>query len=149
MSTDTHKLLLADDDMDDCMFFKEALEELPLATELTTVNDGVELMQFLNASVANLPHLLFLDLNMPLKAGFQCLVEIKENKKLKALPVIIYSTSMDHEVVNTLYEKGAHYYICKPPEFSILKKVIQEVLTIIMQNDAARPPREKFIIQVQ
>jgi CheY-like chemotaxis protein len=149
MSEKPQKLLLADDDADDCMFFKEALDEIPLPTDLTTVNDGVELMQFLNATSANLPELLFLDLNMPLKAGFQCLVEIKENEKLKQLPVIIYSTSMDHEVVNTLYEKGAHYYICKPPEFSQLKRVIQEALTIASQTGLAKPPREKFVIQVQ
>ncbi|HMK04370.1 MAG TPA: response regulator [Ferruginibacter sp.] len=149
MSKEPQKLMLADDDPDDCMFFKEALEEIPLDTDLTTVNDGVELMQFLNATAAHLPDLLFLDLNMPLKAGFQCLVEIKENEKLKELPVIIYSTSMDHDVVNMLYEKGAHYYICKPPEFSLLKKVIHEALLVTMKNGLSRPPKEKFVIQVQ
>ena len=95
-----HNLLLADDDIDDCIFFKEVLEELPVESFLTTVKDGVELMKFLNT--ANLPDVLFLDLNMPRKTGHECLSEIKKDQKLKHLPVIIFSTSFDHVVANAL-----------------------------------------------
>ncbi len=96
-------LLLADDDKDDCNFFKEALEELPVIAKLTVVNDGVQLMQFLSAKEETLPDALFLDLNMPLKNGFDCLKEIKLNEKLKQLPVVIFSTSFDAEVATLLH----------------------------------------------
>ncbi len=139
-------LLLADDDIDDCLFFKEALEELPVYSRLSTVNDGVQLMELLTAKQEMLPDLLFLDLNMPRKNGIDCLSEIKCNEKLQQLPVIIYSTSFDHQVVDKLYEKGAHHYIRKPGEFSNLKKVILKALTITTQKDTA-PARENFIIQ--
>ncbi len=149
MLKNLHNLLLADDDLDDCMFFKEALEDLSMKVTLYVVNNGVELMQFLNATAPNLPNVLFLDLNMPLKTGFECLTEIKQDEKLKQLPVIIYSTSLNSDMVNMLYEKGAHYYICKPPEFSSLKKVIHEAMTIMSNEKPARPPKEKFILEAQ
>jgi CheY-like chemotaxis protein len=103
-------LLLADDDVDDCMFFKEALEELPIDFNLVTVPDGVELLRQLG-TLEMLPDALFLDLNMPRKNGFECLTQIKTDEKLNPIPVIIYSTSFDTEVVNMLYEKGAYHYI--------------------------------------
>ncbi len=140
-------LLLADDDIDDCIFFKEALEDIAANVALTTVKDGEELMRVLSSTSDKLPDVLFLDLNMPRKSGFECLAEIKLDAKLKSLPIIIFSTSLDTDIVNSLYDKGAHYYIRKPGEFSTLKKVINEVLTILMKDNSNRPEREKFILQ--
>jgi CheY-like chemotaxis protein len=77
MAADELRVLLADDDADDCLFFKEALEELPLSTSLTIVNDGDQLMKWLLKNTSRLPHVLFLDLNMPRKNGFECLTEIR------------------------------------------------------------------------
>lgn len=147
MDTCPINILLADDDMDDCTFFKEVLEELPVSASLKIVNDGVQLMQLLNTKEEPLPDILFLDLNMPRKTGFECLLEIKRSKKLKSLPVIIYSTSLNPEVVNLLYEKGAQHYIRKPGEFSNLKKVIYEALTITYKNNWLKPSKKKFIIR--
>ena len=147
MAITTVNLLLADDDKDDGFFFKEALEELPISAKLTTVNDGMQLMQLLSAKETLLPDALFLDLNMPRKNGLECLSEIKIINKLKNLPVIIYSTSLNMEVVDLLYKKGAHYYICKPGEYDKLKKVILEAVTLISQNKLTQPARDKFILQ--
>ncbi len=146
-------LLLADDDQDDCLFFAEALEELPLSTHLTTVHDGEQLIQLLAKKTEQLPHVLFLDLNIPRKNGLECLSEIRLNKKLKGLFVIIFSTSSDQDVVDILYENGAHHYIRKPAEFSQLKKVIHRALIIITENRPAsktgiveQPPKETFVL---
>ncbi|KQO21607.1 transcriptional regulator [Flavobacterium sp. Leaf82] len=148
MIKQNYNLLLADDDEDDCAFFKEALDELSLPVSLVTVNDGVQLMDFLaDHSAENLPDLLFLDLNMPRKNGSECLKEIKENEELKNLPVIIFSTSLDNEIVDLMYKKGATYYIRKPGEFSKLKKVIENALTTASQNNFKQPLREQFILQ--
>ena len=123
MNAFVHTLLLADDDSDDCIFFKDALDDLPVSVNLITVKDGVELMQTLSSNTQQLPDILFLDLNMPRKTGFECLSEIKENERLKHLPIIILSTSLDMKVVNSLHDMGAHYYIRKPGEFKQLKKL--------------------------
>ena len=145
MNTTPLNLLLADDDTDDCIFFKEALEGLPVSAKLTTVNDGVQLMQLLSKKEV-LPDVLYLDLNMPCKNGFDCLAEIKSDEKLKQLPVIIFSTAFDKEVVNLLHERGAHFYIRKPAEFYNLKKIILKSLELISDANKEQPSKEKFII---
>ena len=142
-------ILLADDDTDDCIFFKEALEELQPSTHLTVVHDGEQLMQLLINETNEFPDVLFLDLNMPRKNGFECLSEIKLSKKLNQLPVIIFSTSFEQEVVNQLYQNGAQYFIRKPSEFSQFKKIIQHSLALIAQENISQPTRENFVITVQ
>ena len=146
MTTTQFKILLADDDTDDCLFFKEALDELPVTTHLTTVYDGEQLMQQLTHNAEELPHVVFVDLNMPRKKGCQCLSEIKRDHKLKQLPVIIFSTSFDKETVNQMYENGAHYYLRKPTNFSKLKQVISQVLSNIEKFNFAQPPKSNFVI---
>lgn len=146
MNKPYHTLLLADDDIDDCLFFEDALNELSLNTTLSVVNDGVQLMQLLKEKVDDLPDVLFLDLNMPRKSGFDCLSEIKMIDKLKSLPVIIFSTSLNMETVDLLYEKGAHHYIRKPGDYEKLKKVILEAVTLISRNKLTQPAKEKFIL---
>ncbi len=147
MSLKQLNILLADDDIDDCIFFKVALEEFSLPTHLTTVNNGEQLMQLLEKETNELPDALFLDLNMPRKNGFKCLLEIKLNEKLKQIPIIIFSTSFEHEVVNLLYKNGAQYFIRKPSEFSKFKKIIQQAITIIAQESISQPTRENFILK--
>jgi CheY-like chemotaxis protein len=142
-------ILLADDDIDDCIFFKEALDELLLSTHLRVVNDGEQLMRLLINETKEFPDVLFLDLNMPRKNGFECLSEIKLSKKLNQLPVIIFSTSFEQEVVNQLYQNGAQYFIRKPSEFSQFKKIIQHSLGLIAQENISQPTRENFVITVQ
>lgn len=141
----THNLLLADDDIDDCAIFREALDDLSAAAKLTTVHDGVQLMDKLNGEPESLPDLIFLDLNMPRKSGFECLEDIKGNAQFKHLPVFIYSTSFNMDVVDLLYSRGANYYIRKPGNYLELKKVILNALMIASEN-SARPARDQFIL---
>ena len=148
MSTTLIQLLLADDDADDRMFFKEALDELPVNSFLRTVDDGDQLMKLLSDEATILPDILFLDLNMPRKTGFECLTEIKSNEKLKSLKVIIYSTSFDPETVDFLYENGALLYICKPGDFNNLKKAIHEAINTASQKNHLQTSKEYFVIQI-
>jgi len=146
MRTSRPNLLLVDDDKDDCLFFKEALEELPLRTNLTILHDGEQLMQVLTEGTGDLPHIIFLDLNMARKNGFECLSEIKNNEQLKQIAVIVFSTSFDQDVVNQLYKKGAQYFIRKPADFSQLKKVIKQALQLTPEENMTQPARENFVI---
>lgn len=137
-------ILLADDDKDDCLLFKEVLNDLQLPVNLTTVNDGEQLINHLS-SKSNLPHALFLDLNMPRKNGFECLIEIKNHSTFKNLPVIIYSTSYDEEKAIQLYKAGANYYLCKPANFEELKKVVQRAISLVSHNNV-QSSKENFYI---
>jgi CheY-like chemotaxis protein len=149
MKSKQMNILLADDDMDDCVFFKQALNELSQSIQLTTVHDGEQLMQLLTNENTGLPDVLFLDLNMPRKNGFECLSEIKLHKKLKQLPVIIFSTSYEQEVVNRLFKNGAHFFIRKPSEFSQFKKIVQQSLALITPDQLSHLTRESFVITLQ
>jgi len=146
MAPSSYRLLLADDDTDDHIFFRDALDEFPATTHLTIVNNGVELMKLLNTSSACLPDMLFLDLNMPLKAGYECLAEIKSNIALKKLPVIIFSTSFEAEVANLLYDGGAHYYIRKPGEFTKLRDLIHKAILLTYNSGGFQPPKGDFLL---
>jgi CheY-like chemotaxis protein len=126
-------ILLADDDIDDCVLFEDALTELSIVTALATVTDGEQLMRKLSEDW--LPDLLFLDLNMPRKNGFECLKDLKANDKTRSVPVIIISTSFNLEVVKLLYETGARCYIRKPDEFEILKALINKAIQLRNRKD--------------
>lgn len=149
MSTSTTQLklvYLADDDADDRLLFAEAVKDLGIGATLVSAHDGKQLMQRLDADVPPEPTLIFLDLNMPLKNGFECLTEIKQTEKLKDIPVVIFSTSCQADAIDELYEKGADYYICKPDNFQKLKSVLQKVFEIKFDDNYARPHRERFLI---
>jgi CheY-like chemotaxis protein len=140
----TRHILLADDDPDDRMLFQDILDELPLSTQLTTVFNGEQLMQLLNDANKQLPDVLFLDLNMPRKNGFDCLLEIKRSPKLKLLPVIIISTSYMSEVASVLNKSGAQYYFRKPNSYTQLKKFIHHALILTEKGNVENPYRKNL-----
>jgi CheY-like chemotaxis protein len=144
--TNPINILLADDDADDRSFFEKALKEISVASHLTTVKDGEQLMNYLSKNSEHLPDVLFLDLNMPRKNGSECLSEIKQNPRLKGLPVIIYSTSVRKEITEVLYQNGAHYNLQKC-DFPELANSIQRVLNLLAQNPH-QPPRDKFVLSL-
>jgi len=129
------------------MLFEDALQEVYSKTRLTMAHDGIHLMKILNETVPPAPDVIFLDLNMPGKNGFDCLREIKQTPKLKLIPVIIFSTSAQPDTINRAYTQGANYYICKPGSFFLLKKAIEYVLSINWLEHATQPPKEKFVLQ--
>ena len=140
------EILLADDELADCLLFKEALEELPVSAHLTTVYNGEQVMEEITKKGKKLPDVLFLDLNMPRKDGFASLGEIKRSTFLQDLPVIIFSTTSELESVKRVFRDAAHYYICKPVDFLQLEKVIYEALTIITEKNNPLPLKENFMI---
>ncbi|MBK6398738.1 MAG: response regulator [Bacteroidetes bacterium] len=142
-----NNLILADDDDEDSTFFQIALDELFYSAKLKVVRNGVQLMDLLSSTSASSYDILFLDLNLPIKSGLECLEEIRQNQNLKNLIVVIFSTFFNIEYVQTLYEKGATYYIQKPGDFSKFKKVIQKALVNSAKIDNLQPGREDFILK--
>jgi CheY-like chemotaxis protein len=133
-------IMLADDDIDDRFFFEKALNEIPIATHLTIVHDGEQLMNYLFENSAYLHDVLFLDISMPRKTGIECLSEIKENKKLKDIPVVIFSTSYprdlkyEQNLIKILSVIGAQHYIRKPSDFAKLKEVVHNELIKVIAD---------------
>ncbi len=141
-------ILLADDDEDDRLFFKDAFKEIKVKTVVHIVNDGVELMNHLLKEDITLPHILFLDLNMPRKSGIECLTEIKKIPHLKEIPISIYSTSASDEDIEETFVKGANVYIKKPSDFSTLKKILTQVITVNWQYHTSGLNRDTFLLSI-
>ena len=141
----TFSILLADDDIDDCQLFNDAIVELDSSFSLTSLHNGEQLMKFLNTS-EELPDILFLDLNMPRKNGIQCLSEIKGSERLRHLPVVIISTSFEQKIIDLLYKSGAMFYLRKPNEFSRLKKLIDDAIILTEQKRCTQPSIEEYVL---
>lgn len=141
-------VLLADDDEDDRLFFKDAFEEIKIKTVVNTVIDGIELIKHLLKPDVTLPHVLFLDLNMPRKGGMECLKEIKSNERFKDIAVAIYSTSASEEDIEDAFVKGANVYIRKPNDFIKLKSILLEIITVNWQYQTSGLNRENFFLSL-
>jgi CheY-like chemotaxis protein len=141
-------VLLADDDADDRLFFCDAFEEIKIKTIVHIVKNGQELMHYLTQPDTVLPHVLFLDLNMPLKTGIECLDEIKKIDYLKDMAIAIYSTSASEADIEETFVKGANVYIKKPSDFIALKKVLAEVITLNWQYQTSGLNRNNFLLSL-
>jgi len=137
-------ILMADDDPDDRHFFERALKKTALSTRLTTVEDGEQLIEYLLKKQKN-PDILFLDINMPRKNGYECLLEIKGNKDLAGFPVIMYSTSLKDAMADMLFHAGAHHYLCKC-DLPDLIKYLTLILTMLKDNNLTRPLKDQFVL---
>jgi CheY-like chemotaxis protein len=125
-------ILLADDDPDDRMLIKDALEESRLLNTLHCVEDGEELMDYLHrrgrySSLAGSPRpgIILLDLNMPRKDGREALAEIKRHPELRTIPVVVLTTSKAEEDIYRTYDLGVNSYISKPVTFEGLVEVMK------------------------
>lgn len=140
-------VLLADDDEDDLEFFRERLSDLSVATFLMTVGDGEKLLNALHTSdEIPPPHLIFLDINMPVMNGFECLTKIRSNKKFDRIPIFMFSTSTFYSDVEKAYQRGANLYIPKGLFFSEQKIVIEKLFSVYWEDWLAQIPREKFVL---
>jgi CheY-like chemotaxis protein len=121
-------VLLADDDADDRMIFLEAFRELKLDVEVNTVRNGRETIDFLKHA-DRLPDILFLDLNMPVMNGKECLKVIKKDPRYENICIAIYSTSSNEEDIEETLVLGAHVYVKKPSDFEQLKQILYKIIS--------------------
>ncbi len=139
-------VVIADDDTDDRELFEEAVIEINSTIKVQAVQDGLKLMNVLNEPGATLPDILFLDLNMPGKTGKECLREIKNNNRLKDLPVVIYSTSANILDIKETQGIGANLYIRKPDSFNAQVAVIKKVFSLDLEKLTPNRPLHSFVL---
>src|SRR4051794_16550772 len=117
-------IVMAEDDLDDRLLIKDALEESNWPTDLRFVDNGEEMMEYLtrngkyaDPAASPRPTLILLDLNMPRKDGREVLREVKARSDLKQIPVVVLTTSKADTDIQKTYELGANSFISKPVEF--------------------------------
>ncbi|HEY5823907.1 MAG TPA: response regulator [Cyclobacteriaceae bacterium] len=119
--------LLVDDDNDDAELFSEALAGINTLVEFHHVQDGPSAFEFMNDSKNKKPDLIFLDLNMPLMSGWECLAKLKSDTHLRSIPVLMYSTSSYQRDKERAIELGAIGFITKPSEYKLLQKTLERI----------------------
>ena len=123
----TNNVLLAEDDEDDVHLFKTVLAELNQDILVTVAADGILLMAFLNQAIT-LPEMIFLDLNMPFKNGFECLREIRGNEKWNSIKIFVLSTSAQPQHIEDAYKGRADLYLTKPTSYTQFKNMVEKCL---------------------
>lgn len=146
--TEKITIFLADDDPDDRSLFEQALNGFSTKHKMQFFHNGKELLDYFNQPDAELPDILFLDLNMPYFTGTECLIEIRKNPKYRELPIAIYSTSSSEKDQEDTFVNGANVYIKKPDSFEKLQKVLQEVIMVNWQFQTSALNKDMFFISL-
>lgn len=125
MAQKPRHILLADDDPDDIELFREALKEVTHDVVLTTTDNGARVLGMLSLLK---PDLIFLDINMPVMNGMDCLSKIRQMPEHSDVPVVIYSTAADDKFIRKTFQLGANRYLKKPNSFEVIKSCLEEIL---------------------
>jgi CheY-like chemotaxis protein len=121
------KCLLVDDDQDDREIFQLAISEIGINIDCFFYYNAIDALNGLKSGGPK-PDIIFLDLNMPLMTGIQCLIELKKIDSIEKTPIIIYSTSSDPSFKSEAIKNGAHAYIIKPNRLSDLVTVLKATI---------------------
>jgi len=138
----TALVVLAEDDSDEREMFLEAIEQAVPQVAVQVAHHGKDLMNVLLKKDAKLPDLIFLDLNMPFKNGYECLKEIRSNAGLKSIPIIIYSGSTHTHSIQETYNLGATYYFPKPDSIGQLRKWMKKIFAFDWEICPMRDKKE-------
>ncbi len=136
------RIFLAEDDEDDTELLMEAILNLIPADFVCSIN-GYELLEKLKDETPPIPDILFLDLNMPMKTGYDCLKIIKANPKYKNIQVVIFTTSKDLFDIKRTYDAGADYFISKPSSLKGYEAVLKKLFEF---NPDIKTLKEQFVI---
>ena len=139
------KVLLVDDDEDDRLIFSNALNSIAKDVEIVEVINGMECIAYLENNNAALPEILFLDLNMPIMNGFQCLKKIKTTANFESIIICIYSTSSTEKDVSFTFANGADMYILKPFSIDNLRRTLEQVFAINWSEHRNTLEKKNFI----
>lgn len=145
---DKLKLLLVEDDEEDRKFFSDALKGLDLNTTLVEVNNGAACIDYLSNKDQDAPDLIFLDLNMPVMDGFECLDRIRQMPEHQSTIIAIYSTSASERDIEKTFNRGANIYLNKPISLSELKKALKQIITTNWSYHTNDLNRENFLLKV-
>jgi CheY-like chemotaxis protein len=140
------KIILAEDDKDDQELFIEALDATKVSAEVTTVENGQELVNTLKDPAEPKPDIVFIDINMPIKGGKEALEEIKSDQELKDIPAVMLSTSNNPNDIEETFNKGANLYIQKPNSFTGFILILKKVFILHWTKALLNPVKNIFFV---
>lgn len=128
---ETFRILLVEDNPGDARLAREALRDSTIRSSLTVLEDGFEVMEYLQrrGQYANTqpPHLILLDLNLPGKSGVEVLQDIKSDPRLRRIPVIVLTTSTAQKDIDSSYDLHANCYVIKPLDIMSFAQALRQI----------------------
>ena len=137
------RILLIEDDIDDYMIFRDALNETGLNVDLKIATRCNKILDIIGTE--NLPGIIFLDLHMPLVNGHECLQLIRSNDYLNSIPIVIYSTSASASDIDSTYSGGANLYLTKPSSFQLLVTALKKILQLDWKYYSKEKNRQNYV----
>jgi CheY-like chemotaxis protein len=120
------KIMLIDDDPDDQFFFRDAVQTIGPGLDCELASAWQEALNKL--IIPPLPDFIFMDLNMPMMNGFDCLAYLKNQSRYRDIPVIIYTTSKNQNDISRTQKLGAKWYLSKPDDFNVLCQKLTKII---------------------
>lgn len=142
----TTNIVLADDDEDDYLFLKSAVEQAHSPVNLTHASNWLELLRLL--SRPPLPDVLLLDLNMPVKNGLECLELLRADEKYNSISIIIYSTSNSKKDIDETFRLGANFYVVKPSSQEAITTLVDKICSMDKDTLIAKPTAKIFRLTI-
>ncbi|GAB3953385.1 hypothetical protein GCM10028805_37000 [Spirosoma harenae] len=138
------RLLLIDDDIDDRDLFCEVIQDIDTTLECQLAANGPEALQTLAEQPATRPDLIFLDINMPIMNGWECLIQLKQEASFQSIPVLMYSTSAQGTDQAKADQLGALGLITKPSGYKQLKALLKGILLHLETNTLTRQVAQSY-----
>lgn len=140
----TKTIFLIDDDKDDQQFFLTSLSEIDSTIQCNFANNGKDALDKLNNS-STTPDLIFIDINMPLMNGFECLTELRKQDRFSKTPIVILTTSKADAEAQCARVLGANVFLTKPSSVRSLQTKLQHVLANFLVNRKATGSQDFFV----
>ena len=121
------KILLVEDDADDQHLFTEALHAMYPAIECLIAKDGRDALDQMNTT-SPIPTIIFMDLNMPMMNGYECIAALRKESRFRNIPIVIYTTSNKTTELKRITDLGVKAFLTKLTNFAILQNQIGEIL---------------------
>lgn len=148
MNKEFLNVIVADNDENTLIFFKNIFKELKISIKVQCFNNGKDLMEYLNNNDAVIPELVFIKYTIPVKDAMECIDEIKINSKFSNMVTAIYSEEISEDEIEETFVKGNNICMRKPSDFGSLKKVLTEIITINWQYYTSGLNKDNFILKV-
>lgn len=136
-------VLLAEDDIDDVLIFDLAVKQIKISIQLRHAKDGEELFKLLKEAI---PDLIFLDIHMPCKDGFTCILEIRQNPDYNNVPVIMYTSYYHLKEIENTYKSGANFFLIKTASISELAENLKRIFSVDWKRYMYYPPIKEYVL---
>lgn len=148
MNREYLSVILVDDDEGNRIVFKKILKELKIGVKIQSFGNGENLMEYLNSQEAVVPEILFMNYNISMKNSLECLSEIKTDFRFDNMVTAVYAENLSESEIEDVFVNGANVFIKKKEDYSAMKKVLSEVITINWQYYTSGLNRDNFIMKV-